>query len=152
MNFIAAVLLYHCGEVNAFWLLSSLMEKYKLKDVLKQGMPGLRHHQEVLEKLVKKYLPHLWEHFDRNYVTISLFSTEWIISLFLNFLPIELTGTYLDSIFQDSWTALYKVAIEVLRFFEKKLLTMNDPAEIIGQIKQAKQGCEHLFCYSLMKS
>jgi len=34
MNFIAAVLLYHAGEVGAFWLMCALMEKYKLKNVL----------------------------------------------------------------------------------------------------------------------
>jgi hypothetical protein len=31
MNYIAAVLLYHSGEVGAFWLLCALMDKYELK-------------------------------------------------------------------------------------------------------------------------
>ena len=34
MNFIAAVLLYHAGEVAAFWLMCALIDKYKLKDLL----------------------------------------------------------------------------------------------------------------------
>jgi hypothetical protein len=34
MSFIAAVLLYHGGEVAGFWLLCGLMDKYGLKDVL----------------------------------------------------------------------------------------------------------------------
>jgi len=31
MNFIVASLIFHAGEVTAFWLLCSLMEKYDLK-------------------------------------------------------------------------------------------------------------------------
>ena len=34
MNFIAAVLLYHAGEVGAFWLMCALIDKYQLKDLL----------------------------------------------------------------------------------------------------------------------
>jgi len=41
MNFIAAVLIVHTGEVAAFWLLCALMEKYQLKKVLSHGLTGL---------------------------------------------------------------------------------------------------------------
>lgn len=34
MNFIAAALLYHAGEVAAFWLMCALIDKYQLKDIL----------------------------------------------------------------------------------------------------------------------
>jgi hypothetical protein len=57
MNFIAAVLLYHAGEVAAFWLLCALMETYKLKLVLTTGLPALPGHEERLEKLGREVLP-----------------------------------------------------------------------------------------------
>ena len=49
MNYVAAILLYHAGEVGAFWLLYQLMEKYDLKQVMQQGMSGLAFHEEKIE-------------------------------------------------------------------------------------------------------
>ena len=34
MNFVVAILLYHAGEVGAYFLLDQLMEKYDLKQVM----------------------------------------------------------------------------------------------------------------------
>ena len=50
MNFIAAALMYHTGEVAAFWLLCSIMEKYELKKVLSYGLEGLSYHELNIEK------------------------------------------------------------------------------------------------------
>lgn len=57
MNFIAGVLLYHSGEVNAFWLLVTLMTKYKLNLVLKPGFPGIESHNNKIQKLIETNLP-----------------------------------------------------------------------------------------------
>ena len=51
MNFIAAGLLYHAGEVCTFWLLIALMDQYGLKEIFKHNLPGLKNHEEALEKL-----------------------------------------------------------------------------------------------------
>lgn len=63
MNFIAASLLYHAGEVGAFWLLIALMDQYKMKEVFKINLPGLRVHDRIIEKLGRKYHHHLFSHF-----------------------------------------------------------------------------------------
>lgn len=51
MSFIAASLLYHAGEVATFWLLIALMDKYCLKEIFKQNLPGLSYHEKAIEKL-----------------------------------------------------------------------------------------------------
>jgi len=132
MNFIAAVLLYHGGEVSAFYLLTALMEKYDLKSVLSLGLPGLAKHEEKLEELCKEQLPELFKHFEENFVPLSLFSTDWIISIFMNFIPIELSHEYLGLFFEQGWPVFYKVGISILKFYEKKLLEMKDAGDIIG--------------------
>jgi hypothetical protein len=50
-------------------------------------------------------------------VTVNLFTTEWVLSIFLSFIPIELSNIYLDKFFEKGWEVLYRVAIEVLRYF-----------------------------------
>ena len=112
MSFIAAVLLFHGGEVAAFWLLCALMEKkYQLKYVLQQDLPGLQAHQLKLEELGRLKLPKLFEHFDRNFVTVGLFATDWIISVFMNFIPIEISHIYVDMFFKKGWNVFYEVSI-----------------------------------------
>ena len=49
MNFICAALIYHTGEVAAFWLLAAIIEGYNLKKVLSHGMVGLYIHEQKLE-------------------------------------------------------------------------------------------------------
>ena len=51
MNYIAAVLLLHCGEVLGYALYNVLLEKYQLQCVLKRGFPGLKVHNQRLEEL-----------------------------------------------------------------------------------------------------
>ena len=48
MNFIAAVLIYHCGEVAAYALIKVLLEDFKMQCVLKRGFPGLKVHNHKL--------------------------------------------------------------------------------------------------------
>ena len=141
MNFIAAVLLYHAGEVAAFWLMCALIDKYNLKDVLQLGFPGLNSHNEVIQKRFMEELPNLYKHFQSNFVPVSILTTDWIIGLFMNCLPLELTADFLDKFFKDGWTALYDLAIGILRFHEDKLLKLKDGSEIITTIKQIKHGC-----------
>lgn len=117
MNFIAGVLLYHSGEVNAFWLLCTLMTKYKLNHVLQPGFPGIEAHSNQIQKLIENKLPLLDKHFQKMDVTVNLFTTEWVLSIFLSFIPIELSNIYLDKFFEKGWEVLYRVAIEVLRYF-----------------------------------
>ena len=114
MNFIAAVLLFHAGEVAAFWLLCALMDKYELKKVLQTGLPGLQAHEDKIEQIGRQRLNRLFNHFDQTFVTLNLFSTDWIISMFMNFIPIELSDVYLSLFFQKSWEVFYEVAICLL--------------------------------------
>lgn len=117
MNFISGVLLFHCGEVHAFWLLCTIMSQYRLNQVLRPGFPGLSVHNDRLEKRIKSHLPKLYAHFQNIDLSISLFSTEWVMSIFLSIIPIELTSYYLDAFFKAGWEVFYRVAVEVLRYF-----------------------------------
>lgn len=70
----------------------------------------------------------------------------------MNFIPIELTHLYLQMLFEKGWDVFYEVCIELLKFYEKDLLRMNDVGQIVGQIKQARLGCEHLLILSSQPS
>lgn len=93
------------------------MDKYNLKLVLSDGLLGLTQHEQALEKKGKQALPELFRHFDDQSVTVNLFATDWIISCFLSFIPIEYSSVYLTLFFEKGWEVFYDVAIELLRFY-----------------------------------
>lgn len=51
---------------------------------------------------------------------------------------------FLNKFFEEKWDFFYRVAIALLKFYEPKLLKLRDIFAIVGQIKQAREGCEHL--------
>lgn len=63
MNFIAASLLYHTSEVCAFWLLISMIDTYGMKEVFKQGLPGVGKHDHEIQALGRRVLPKIFDHF-----------------------------------------------------------------------------------------
>lgn len=51
MNFIAASIFYHASEVATFWIMIAFMDRFRMKDVFRQGLPGLSVHDREIEKL-----------------------------------------------------------------------------------------------------
>ena len=68
-------------------------------------------------------------------MSVPLLTTDWVIGLFMNCLPLDLTTSFLDNFFRDGWSAFYDLALEILRYHEEQLLLLNDASEIISCVK-----------------
>ena len=53
-------------------------------------------------------------------------------------------AVFLNDFFENKWITFYKVAIALLKYYEKKILLLDDFPSILGQIKQAREGCDYL--------
>mmetsp|Transcript_8470 Transcript_8470/g.6315 ORF Transcript_8470/g.6315 Transcript_8470/m.6315 type:complete len:133 (+) Transcript_8470:782-1180(+) len=132
MSFIAAALLFHAGEMATFWLLVSLMDKYNLKDVFRKNLPGLGKHERAIETLGQTYLKEVFQHFEAHEIKIGFLSTDWIMSIFMNYIPLEINSVFLDRFFKEKWGIFYRVAICLLKYYEKKILALSDFPSIVG--------------------
>jgi len=74
----------------------------------------------------RKELPELFAHFDIHHVSLSLVSTDWIVSVLLNFIPLELSHLFLDLFVRHGWPMFYSVCLTLLRFYQRDLLKMRD--------------------------
>jgi hypothetical protein len=63
MNFIAGSLFYHTSEVSCFWLLIALMDNFDLREIFKQGLPGVNNHEKIIDALGRKFIPEIFSHF-----------------------------------------------------------------------------------------
>jgi len=137
MNFIVAGLLFHAGEVATFWLLMALMDQYQLKEVFVDDLPGVRKHERHILKLGTTYLEETFTHFESFDITLNYFTTDWIMCLFLNYVPVEMNHLLLNRFFKEKWPVFYRVAISLLKYYEPKILELHDFTSIVAQIKQA---------------
>jgi hypothetical protein len=82
MNLVAGALLMHAEESVAFWLFVSLIEDYEVREIFIDSLGGVQHHCSVIQKLVEHYLPKLARHFEQHDISIQMFASSWILSLF----------------------------------------------------------------------
>lgn len=135
MNYIAASLLYHCKESDAFWLLLRLFYDYNLVQNYLPRFPGLEKHSHVLEYLLIEHLSELFEHLNRNGIVVQMFATEWCLTLFTSLLSLENSCYFLTKFFEFGWVFFYKFVIEVLDRLKDKILLIDNTMEILDILK-----------------
>ena len=68
MNFVVGALLYHASEATVFWLFQILLEEYSLRENYVDGLPGVLKHVQMLDRLIKGFHPHIYQHFVYIYI------------------------------------------------------------------------------------
>ena len=139
MNYIVAALLWHCTEVDAFWIFVGLMEKHELRDTYLPRFPGLSKHCQIIQLLTLEQLPDLHRHFAQFDVQCKMYATEWCFSLFGSVVPANEMVSVLDNFFRKGWIFFYKFVIYILKRLEKQLLEARDLADIIMPLKICHQ-------------
>lgn len=138
INFIAAALLWHSTEVDAFWLLVSLMEDYGLKENYLPSMPGLGKHVHVVEYLVLHHMPDLYKHLLNYNISVQMFANDWCLTLFACIVPYRSMKCIFDCFFKYSWSFFYKLVLTILNKFKKQILRAQDIVDIISSLKPYK--------------
>jgi hypothetical protein len=135
MNYIVAALLWHCTEVDAFWIFVGLMERHELRDTYLPKFPGLSKHCQIIQLLTLEQLPNLHRHFAQFDIQCRMYATEWCLSLFGSVVPANEMVTVFDYFFQGGWVFFYKFVIFILSRLQRQLLQANDLADIIMPLK-----------------
>ena len=135
MNYIVAALLWHCSEVDAFWIFVGMMEKFELRDTYLPSFPGLSKHTQIIQLLMFEHLPTLHLHFSEFNVHLKMFMTEWCLSLFGSVIPISEMIFVLDNFFEEGWVFFYKFVFFILKSLQVRLLLANELGEIIVLLK-----------------
>lgn len=114
MNFIAATLLYHSDEYIAFGLFEILLIDYDLQDVYMNGLSGLYKHSKIIDALINEKIPALHNHLVKHEIKAEMFSSDWIIGLFSNTMPISKICKFYTLFFKEGWIVVYKTILLLL--------------------------------------
>jgi hypothetical protein len=86
MNFLAAMMLIHVGEVCAFyglvWVVETLLAGYYV-----QTLEGLQADTAFLSRLLSSHNPHVHEHIEELEISLSMLVTSMLMCVFIEVLP-----------------------------------------------------------------
>jgi hypothetical protein len=128
MNFIAANILLHYREEDAFKLFVRLMQhrKYNVKDCYGPTLHKFKMLSHTMDGLVAKYVPRVHKHFDTIGVMSSQFVQEWVtLYTYTSTLPRPMLNSIWDLFFISGWSIIYRVWICILQLNEEHILRMN---------------------------
>jgi Rab-GTPase-TBC domain len=142
MNYIAASLLYHCSESDAFWLFLRLVYDYDLVGNYLPMLPGLDKHSHVMEFLMMESLPDLNEHLLQCGIVVQMFITEWCITLFTSLLNLNYSHIFFSKFFKYKWVFFYKFVLEILDRLSYKIMQTHNTMKILDLLKPMRKNTE----------
>lgn len=110
LNFLAGFLLIFGKEEEAFWMLVTMIEDYFPKSMFDKTMEGANIEQTVLMMMVYEKMPGVWSKIadkkcfweceqNESLPPITLVTSHWFLTLFINILPVETVLRILDCFF-----------------------------------------------------
>lgn len=137
MNFIIMPLLFTMPEEEAFCLLVRLMNRYGVRELFIQDMPGLHLHLYQFERLLEDLQPALYCHLNRRGVTPKLYATQWFLTLFAYRFPLQLVMRVFDLVLSEGLEgAILKFGMAVVQRNVSTLLSMDDMASLTDFLKE----------------
>ena len=122
MSFTAGVFVTLMPAEEAYYCFTSALQKRALRTLYLPGLVDLMRRCYVLDKLVETHLPQLSHHFVKEGINTTMFSTEWLMTIYSRNFEIELAYRVLEMFLFEGYKVVYKVALSILLFLEKKLL------------------------------
>ena len=124
-SFIAAALLLHMPEEQAFCLLVKIMNDYGLRFTLKDGFETLYLRFYQLDRFIEDQLPDLYKHFKEQHVESHMYASQWFLTLFTAKFPLYLVFYILDIYLLEGTPTLFQVAISLLQLSREDLLKQD---------------------------
>uniref|UniRef100_A0A6Q2XNG0 Rab GTPase-activating protein 1 n=1 Tax=Esox lucius TaxID=8010 RepID=A0A6Q2XNG0_ESOLU len=97
-SFLAAVLLLHMPEEQAFSVLVKIMfdPRYALRELFKQNFEDLHCKFFQLERLMQEYIPDLYNHFLNVGLEAHMYASQWFLTLFTAKFPLYMVFHIID--------------------------------------------------------
>ena len=114
-------------EEQAFWLLANVMneEPFHCRELFGEGMSGAHRVLYVAEKLIGRFLPKLSKHLEKEGIHVTMFATQWLLTLYTSSFPFELVTRVWDCFLAEGWKIVYRVMLALLDDASPDLLKLH---------------------------
>jgi len=134
MNFVCAILLLFMDEESAFWTLHTICEDF-VPEYYRPTMMGSLIDQRIFEYLMNYYLPDVSAHLIKLSLPISLISIPWFLSLFIGFVPLEVSLRIMDCFFLEGTDILFRVGLALFKLSRNMILKANQSEDVLFLMK-----------------
>ncbi|XP_037625751.1 rab GTPase-activating protein 1-like isoform X1 [Sebastes umbrosus] len=121
-SFLAAVLLLHMPEEQAFCVLVKIMYEYGLRALYKNNFEDLHCKFFQLERLMQEQLPDLWSHFQELNLEAHMYASQWFLTLFTAKFPLCMVFHITDLLLCEGLSIIFHVALALLKTSKEDLL------------------------------
>ncbi|XP_062960535.1 rab GTPase-activating protein 1-like isoform X4 [Cynocephalus volans] len=121
-SFLAAVLLLHMPEEQAFCVLVKIMYNYGLRDLYKNNFEDLHCKFYQLERLMQEQLPDLHSHFCDLNLEAHMYASQWFLTLFTAKFPLCMVFHIIDLLLCEGLNIIFHVALALLKTSKEDLL------------------------------
>ncbi|XP_034737071.1 rab GTPase-activating protein 1-like isoform X2 [Etheostoma cragini] len=121
-SFLAAVLLLHMPEEQAFCVLVKIMYEYGLRTLYKNNFEDLHCKFYKLERLMQEQLPDLWSHFQELNLEAHMYASQWFLTLFTAKFPLCMVFHITDLLLCEGLNIIFNVALALLKTSKEDLL------------------------------
>ncbi|KAG8447870.1 hypothetical protein GDO86_015108, partial [Hymenochirus boettgeri] len=121
-SFLAAVLLLHMPEEQAFSVLVKIMFNYGLRELFKQNFEDLHCKFYQLERLMQEYIPDLYNHFLEISLEAHMYASQWFLTLFTAKFPLYMVFHIIDLLLCEGISVIFNVALGLLKTSKDDLL------------------------------
>ncbi|KAG0310675.1 hypothetical protein BGZ97_012412 [Linnemannia gamsii] len=161
LNYIAGMLLLFMNEEQSFWTLSVIIQNFLPEGMYDVTMEGANIDQAVLMTLIMERLPTIWSKFSGGATsvemddgpglpTVTLVTSHWFLTLFINILPVESILRVWDCFFYEGRKILFRVALTILRMHESEISKIDDPLEVFQVVQNIPKRL--IDCHKLMEA
>nr|XP_032829025.1 LOW QUALITY PROTEIN: rab GTPase-activating protein 1-like [Petromyzon marinus] len=121
-SFLAAVLLLHMPEEQAFGVLVRIMFAYGLRDLFRQNFDDLHCKFYQLERLMQEHVPELYAHFLGLGLEAHMYASQWFLTLFTAKFPLYMVFHIIDLLLSEGLSVIFNVALALLKTSREDLL------------------------------
>lgn len=111
---LAAVLLMHMPPDECFWVLVSVC-KYFVPGYYGDKMEAMRLDGLIFDRLLRKYLPHVYKHMCANNIDPLMYIVEWFVCVYARCLPFQTVLRAWDMFFCEGVKSLFKIGLAILK-------------------------------------
>ncbi len=127
MNFIAGMFITFVTEEEAFWLLVYVMnaKPCRMRGLFGVGMSEAHQVLYVAEQLIAQFNPKLSRHFDKENIHITMFATQWLLTMYTSSFPFHIVTRLWDCFILEGWKVAYRVMLALLEIATPDLLKLR---------------------------
>ena len=134
MNYIAAFFyqIFDFNEEKTFYYMLALQNNTNFKDIFVNELSLLQSFFEVFKKILKVYIPEMYQHQKNNEISENYYMPPWFLTLFTFTATIfdkkdapKLIFLIIEDFFLNGWSALFNAGYTVIKYHKNEIIKLK---------------------------